>query len=207
LRAYLGDEVSVLGRVHAASEESGGGYALGVTSFRTLRRRNPAGIEPRLGGLKKWSTLEDRNYGIQMRLPESFVKQDQGTWMIDSNFVDPAGVRTRHIWGFPREVYRASNLKSEAFAVYVDPRIRNEGTCLQFGTTGPEDKRSTMAGNVRYAQTVLSGVGMGTEAIDYHVHTFHHGFCYEFAVGFAQTDGGGMEGSTCQTQWLTESDE
>jgi len=207
LRAHVGDELSVSGRIRAAGQEGSGDYAIGVVGFKTILRKSPTGMQPRLGEPSDWSTFKDNRFGILIRHPKTFLKQDVEPYFLQSNFVDPTGILTLHIWNIPREVYRGSNLKGGAFAVYVDPKIRTGGTCLQFGSAEAGYTLSKALGSVRYSQTLIAGVGMGTEDIRYHLHTFQNGFCYEFTFGFDQADGTGMESSFCLIQWLSNSNE
>jgi hypothetical protein len=207
LRSHVRDELSVNGRIRAAAHESSGDYALGVVSFRTILRRSTTGVQPRLGEPRDWSTFKDKSFGVVVRHPKTFLQQEVELCCLQSNFVNPTGILTLHIWSIPREVYRGSNLKGGAFAVYVDPKIRSEGTCRQFGSTKAGYTFSKTLGGIRYSQTLSAGVGMGTEDIHYHLHTFQNGFCYEFTIEFDQANGTGMETSFCLIQWLSNDNE
>ncbi|MGA2806929.1 MAG: hypothetical protein ABSE87_02290, partial [Terracidiphilus sp.] len=202
LNAHIGDELSVSGRF-GSSRESGGEYALEVASFRTVLRKNPAGVEPRLGGRGDWSTFTNKKFGVAVRHPKTFLRQDVEPCCVSSDFVNPTGIVTLHIWSVPREVYPGSNFRGGAFEVSVDPTIRSEGTCRQFEQTTPGATFSKTWGGIRYAQTLREGVGLGTADIEYHLHTFQNGYCYEFAIEFDEADGTGME-DRCSIQWLTE---
>jgi len=49
LKAHIADEVSVSGRILASGRESGDGEPFRVVSFKTVLRKNPAGVQPQLG--------------------------------------------------------------------------------------------------------------------------------------------------------------
>jgi hypothetical protein len=203
LKAHVGDELRVTGQLHPVDDE----YALEVASFRTILRKNPAGVQPRLGDPRNWSTFTDKSLGVVVRHPKTFLKLDEEPCCIRSNFVNPTGIRTLHIWSIPSEVYPGSNFGSGALEVTVDPTIRSEGTCRQFGLATPGYTISKTLSGTRYAQTQIDGVGMGIAHIEYHLHTFQNGFCYEFNFDFAEADGTGMETSFCSIQWLSKDNE
>jgi hypothetical protein len=204
LSAHVGDELSVSGRIRDAGSECIGEhceYALGVVSFRTIVRKNAAGVQPLLGDPGNWSTFTDKRFGVVVRHPKTLLQQDVEPCCIQSNFVDPTGILSLQVWSIPREVYPASNFKGGAFEVFVDPTIRSEGTCRQFGSTAPEHTFSKTVGGIGYAQTLSEGVAMGTIDIGYHLHTFQNGYCYEFTFEFDEADGTGID-EPCLIQWL-----
>jgi hypothetical protein len=121
--------------------------------------------------------------------------------------VNPTGIQTLNIWSVPRDVYSGSNFKGGAFEISIDSTIRSEGTCRQFAATTPGYTFSKIFGGIRYAQTQIDGVGMGTADTVYHLHTFQNGYCYEFAFEFDEADGTGMELSFCAIQWLSNDNE
>jgi hypothetical protein len=207
LYAHVGDELSVSGRIRAAGRESGDENPFGVVSFSTVLRKNPAGVQPRLGDPRNWSTFTDKSLGVVVRHPKTFLQQDMEPGGVRSNFVDPTGILTLHAWSIPREVYRGSNFVGGTFEVAVEPTIRSEGTCRQFGSTAPGYTFSKTLGGIRYAQTQIGGVAMGTANIVYHLHTFQNGFCYEFTFEFDEADGTGMELFFCTIQWLSKDNE
>jgi hypothetical protein len=202
LKTHIGDELCVSGSYRTTGRESSGEYALGVASFRTILRKNPAGVQPRLGDPRNWSTFTNKSFGVVFRHPKTFLQQDVEPCCIQSNFVNPTGIQTLNIWSIPGEVYGGSNFTRGAFEVTADPTIRNEGTCRQFGSTTPEYTLSKTLGGIRYSQTLSEGAAMGTIGITYHLHTFQNGYCYEFTFEFDEADGNGME-DLCSIQWLT----
>ena len=205
LKAHVGDELSVSGRIRAGDRESGDEEPLRVVSFRTVLRKDPAGVQPQLGDPGDWSTFTDKSFGLVVRQPKTFLQQDGEP--VRSNFVDPAGILTLHAWSIPREVYSGSNFVGGTFAAAVDPTIRSEGTCRQFGSTMPGYTLAKTLDGIRYAQTQIAGVASGTANIIYHLHTFQNGFCYEFTVEFDEADGTGMELVFCTIQWLVKDNE
>jgi len=206
LKAHIADELSVSGRILASGRESGDEEPFRVLSFTTVLRKNPAGVQPQLGDPANWSTFTDKSSGVVVRHPKTFLQEDgQPDWF--SNFVDPAGILTLHAWSIPRDVYSGSNFVGGTFGVAVDPSIRSEGTCRQFGSTTPGYTLSKTLGGIKYAQTQIVGVGMGTAYILYHLHTFQNGFCYEFTVEPREADGTGMEDFFCTMQWLAKENE
>jgi hypothetical protein len=178
-----------------------------VVSFTTILRKNPAGVQPQLGDPGNWFTFTDKSFGVVVRHPRTFSQQDAQPVFLRSNFVDPAGILTLHARDIPREVYSGSNFVGGTFGLAVDPAIRSEGTCRQFGSTPPGYTLSRTLAGIRYAQTQIVGVGMGKADIVYHLHTFQNGFCYEFTVEFDQADGTGLEESFCTMQWLVKDNE
>jgi hypothetical protein len=207
LNAHIGDEVSLNGSIRASVRESGDEEPFRVVSFTTVLRKNPAGVEPHLGDPGDWSTFTDKTLGVVVRHPKTFIQEDGEPGWSRSNFVDPTGILTLHAWNIPREVYSSSNFVGGTFGVAVDPSIRSEGTCRQFGSTTPGYTLSRTLDGIRYAQTQIVGVAAGTAGIVYHLHAFQNGFCYEFTVEFHEADGTGMEPSFCTIQWLTKDNE
>ena len=205
LKAHIGDELSVSGRIRAAGRESGDDEPFRVASFTTVLRKDPAGVQPQLGDPSNWSTITDKSLGVVVRQPKTFLQQDGEP--VRSNFVDPAGILTLHAWSIPREVYSGSNFVRGTFGVAVDPKIRSEGTCRQFGSTTPGYAISKTLDGTRYAQTQIEGVATGTADIVYYLHTFQNGFCYELTVEFDEADGTGMELFFCTIQWLAKDNE
>jgi hypothetical protein len=207
LKAHIADEVSVSGSIGASVRESGDEEPFRVVSFTTVLRKNPAGVQPQLGDPGDWSTFTDKSFGVVVRHPKTFLQQDGQPGWLRSNFVDPTGILTLHAWSIPREVYGGSNFVGGTFLVAVDPMIRSEGTCRQFGSTTPGYTLSKTLDSIRYAQTQIVGVASGTANIIYHLHTFQNGFCYEFTVEFDEADGTGMELFFCTIQWLAKDNE
>jgi hypothetical protein len=207
LKAHITDEVSVRGRIRAAGRESGYDGFFRVVSFTTILRKDPAGVQPQLGDPRDWSTFTDKSSGVAARYPKTFLQQDGDSGTFQSNFVDPAGILTLRAWSLPREVYSGSNFVGGTFGVAVDPSIRSEGTCRQFGSTTPGYTLSRTLGGIRYAQTQIEGVATGTAGIVYHLHTFQNDSCYEFTLEFREADGTGMESFFCTMQWLTKDNE
>jgi hypothetical protein len=207
LRAHIAEEVSVRGRIGDSSRESGDDEPFRVVSFTTVLRKNPAGVQPQLGDPGDWSTFTDKSFGVVVRHPKTFLQQDGEPGSLWSNFVDPTGILTLQAWSIPREVYSGSNFVGGTFGVAVDPTIRSEGTCRQFGSTTPGYTLPRTLDGIRYAQTQIVGTGMGKADIVYHLHTFQNGFCYEFTVEFDEADGTGMEPFSCTIQWLAKYNE
>jgi hypothetical protein len=207
LKAHIADEVSISGRILASGRESRDEEPFRVVSFTTVLRKNPAGVQPQLGDPRDWSTFTDKSSGVVVRHPQTFLNPDGDPASRGSNFVDPSGILTLHAWSIPTEVYGGSNFVAGVFGVAVDPTIRSEGTCRQFGSTTPGYTLSRTLGGIRYAQTQLGGVAAGTAGTAYYLHTFQNGLCYEFAVDFREADGTGMETFFCTMQWLTKDNE
>jgi hypothetical protein len=205
LKAHIADELSVSGRILASSRESGDDEPFRVVSFTTILRKNPAGLQPQLGDPGDWATFTDRSFGVVVRHPKTFLPQDGGS--LRSNFVDPAGLLTLQAWSIPTKVYSGSNFVGSTFGVAVDPTIRSEGTCRQFGSTTPGYTLSKTLGGIRYAQTQIDGLTTGRADFVYYLHTFQNGFCYEFTVEFDEADGTGMEPFFCTMQWLVKDNE
>ncbi len=207
LKAHITDEVSVRGHIRAASRESGNENLFRVVSFATVRKKDPAGVQPQLGDQANWSAFTDKNSGVVVRHPKTFLNQDGDPGSRGPNFLDPAGILTLHAWNIPTEVFSGSNFVAGTFRVAVNPTIRNESTCRQFDSTTPGYTLSKTLGGVRYAQTQLVGVAAGTAGIAYYLHTFQNGLCYEFTVELREADGTGMESFFCTMQWLTKDNE
>jgi len=170
-------------------------------------RKNPAGVQPQLGDPGGWSNFTDKRFGVVVRYPKTFLQQDGEPVWLPSNFVDLTGILTLHARSIPRQVYSGSNFVDGTFGVAVDPSIRSEGTCLQFGSTTPGYTLSRTLDGIRYAQTQIVDAGMGKAEIVYHLHTFQNGFCYEFTVEFVEADGTGLEPFSCNIQWLSKDNE
>ena len=184
-------------------------YAFEVASFRTLVRKSPAESAklPRLGKPKDWSTFRDKDFGVVVRHPKyTFLQQDVEPCCIQSDFVNPTGILTLHIWDVPKDVYPGSNFLGGTIEVAVDPTIRSEGTCRQFGLTTLKDTLSKTFGALKYAETQTGGVAAGTGYGDDHLHTFQNGFCYEFNFEFVELDGTGID-KPCLIQWLSRKNE
>lgn len=203
LKAHLGDELSVSGLIHDAASGVSGEYTLGVTGFKTIVRKRPAGVQPRLGDPRNWSIFREKTFGLVVQYPKTFLPTAVAPCCVQSNFVIPAEVRTLHIWSIPREVYPNSNFKGGAFEVTVNPSLRSEGACRQFGSTMLEFTFSKTVRGIPYAQTQRTGVAMGTSDAAYNLHTFQNGYCYEFNADFVEADGTGIE-DPCSIQWLSE---
>lgn len=206
LKAHLGEELSVAGDIRTTGAESGTAYDIKVTSFKAIVRKSPAGVHALLGDPKRWLTFRDKGFGVVIRTPKEFLQQEPGPGWGLSNFVDRAGIVKLQDWRIPAKVFPGSNFKGGTAELSLDPSIRSEGTCRQFGSTTPEYTFSKMLGGRKYAQTQIEGVGMGTADIEYHAHTFQNGFCYEFTFEFDEADRTGIT-EPCEIQWLTEANQ
>lgn len=182
LKAHVGEELSIAGDIRTTGAASGSANAIKVTNFKTIVKQNPAGAHALLHDPKEWLAFHDKGFGVIIRTPKEFLQQEPGPGWGMSNFVDRVGIVELQDWHIPAEVFPGSNFEGGAAELSLDPSIRSEGTCRQFGSTTPGHTFPKTLGGVRYAQTQLEGVGMGTTDTEYHVHTFQNGFCFEFTL-------------------------
>jgi hypothetical protein len=216
LENHIGDEVTLHGlevpspapSTPATSTGERRPPTLHVTSVEFMVHKNPEGVRPILGNLDRWVSHENPLYGIRLRYPATFGDAKSEYMQVQTNFAGQAPVTGNSIVNVsvPRDTYPESNFVGGGFTVFVDPRIRSEGTCKQFRSFWPEHTSSTPVNGINYSRTILDGVAAGTGSATYYFHTFQHGLCYEFAFEFAEENGGGMD-VPCSIQWVTENNE
>jgi hypothetical protein len=205
LSSHVGDELSVTGFTQPASNETDVPEALDVSSFRTILKRQPDGVQPQIRDSATWSSFRSAKFGVGMRNPSKWTALAEEQLGISANFVNDKGIEFLHAGDVPREVYPDSNFVGGQFALIVDSAIGNAGSCRQFGKA-EEGVTSLRINGVAYSEAGTSSVGMGTGHSTYSVHTFQNGYCYEFDLEFDEQDGTGMD-LACTVQWLTGENE
>lgn len=213
LENHIGDEVTLHGlevpspapSTPATSTEERRPPTLHVTSVEFMVHKNPEGVRPVLGSPDTWVSYGNPLYGIRLRYPATFGDAKSEYTQVQTNFAGQEPITGNSIVNvsIPRDTYPESNFVDGGFTVFVDPRIRSEGTCKQFLSLWPEHTSSTPVNGINYSQTILVGVAAGTASSTYYFHTFQHGLCYEFAFEFAEENGGGMD-VPCSIQWVSE---
>jgi hypothetical protein len=216
LENHIGDEVTLHGlevpspapSTAATSTEGRRPPTLDVTSVEFMVHKSPEGVRPILGNLDTWVSYETPLYGIRLRYPATLGDARSEYTQVQTNFAGQEPITGNSIVNvsIPRDTYPESNFVGGGFTVFVDPRIRSEGTCKQFLSLWPEHTSSTPVNGINYSRTILGGVAAGTASSTYYFHTFQHGLCYEFAFEFAEGNGGGMD-VPCAIQWITEDNE
>lgn len=206
LASHIGDKLSVTGREYALRKGSGPHQALAVSSYRTILKHRPDGVQPQIGDRRNWSSFRSAKYGVGMRNPSKWAAQVGDHVEVGSNFVNDDGIEFLYSGTVPEDTYPGSNYVGGQFALIVNTKIENTGTCRQFGMTDdPVTTLRTVSG-ISFTEADASWVGMGTSHITYSVHTFQNGYCYEFVLGFDEEDGTGMD-DACSNQWLTSANE
>ncbi len=213
LENHIGDEVTLHGlevqspgpSTPATSTEERRPPTLQVTSVEFMVHKNPEGVRPILGNLDTWVSYENPLYGIRLRYPATFGDAKSEYMQVQTNFAGQEPITGNSIVNvsIPTDTYPESNFVGGGFTVFVDPRIRSEGTCKQFLSLWPEHTSSMPVNGVNYSRTILDGVATGTASSTYYFHTFQHGLCYEFAFDFAEENGTGID-IPCAMQWVTE---
>jgi hypothetical protein len=216
LENHIGDEVTLHGlevpspapSTPATSTEERRPPTLHVTSVEFMVHKSPEGVRPILGNLDTWVSYENPLYGIRLRYLATFGDAKSEYTQVQTNFAGQEPITGNSIVNvsIPRDTYPESNFVGGGFTVFVDPRIRSEGTCKQFRTFWPEHTSSMSVGRITYSRTLDVGVAMGTAGSVYYFHTFQHGLCYEFAFEFAEENGTGMD-VPCSIQWVSEDNE
>ena len=213
LENHIGDEVTVHGlevpspppSTPTTSTEERRPPTLQVTSVEFMVHKKPEGVRPILGNLDTWVKYENPLYGVRLRYPATFGDANAEYVQEQTNFAgqEPTTGNSIVNVSIPRNTYPESNFVGGGFTVFVDPRIRSDGTCKQFRSFWPEHTGSTTVDGVTYSRTLEVGVAGGTAGAAYYFHTFQHGLCYEFAFEFAEENGGGMD-VPCAIQWVSE---
>lgn len=205
LSSHVGDELSVTGLIHAASSGDEAREALDVSSFTTILKRQPGGVQPRTGDSGTWSSFRSAKFGVGMRNPAKWTAPAEGQLDISANVVNDKGIEFLHAGDLPRDVYPDSNFVGGQFALIVSSAIANAGSCRKFGKAeGPVT--SLRVSGITYSEAGTSWVGMGTGHTTYSLHTFQNGYCYEFDLEFDEQNGTGMD-LACTVQWLTGENE
>ena len=164
---------------------------LRVRSVKTIFRKNPAGVRPSLGDVAHWRSYNNKTYGVVVQYPETLEPLDEPSSPAGPNFVDQDGVVAVKSFAVTTRMYPEANFHGGSFTVFVNPAIRNEGTCRQFGWLMQPTSALTARG-IKYPGVSRTGVGLGAASDQYHFHTYQNGLCYEFAFDFGSSTGTGM---------------
>jgi hypothetical protein len=207
LASHVGDELRVTGEVHAATKGSAVGEALAVSSYSTVLKKQPGGVQPRMGNSRNWSTFRSAKFGVSMKYPSKWTMQAGDSQVtVSSNVVNDKGIEFLHTGDVPEDAYPGSNFVGGRFALVVDAAIENAGSCRQFAMTESPATSLRTTNGVAYTEAETSDVGMGTEHTTYSLHTFQNGYCYEIVLELDEMDGTGMD-LACSIQWLTRKNE
>jgi hypothetical protein len=153
LKAHIGDELSVSGRIRAAGRDSGDDSPFQVVSFTTVLTKNLAGVQPQLGDPADWSTFTDKSFGVAVRHPKTFLQQDGEPVWLPSNFVDRTGILTLHARSIPRE----------AGIVYYLPHFK---TASVMNSPSNSMRRTAQEWKPPFAQ--FSGLEPFSDGVEYH---------------------------------------
>jgi len=211
LRRQVGDKVEVSGTEEGSETPPGQRFpesTLRVRSVKNIFHQNPAGVRPSLGDVAHWRSYTDKAYGVVLHYPETLELLNEPfsgpAFVGGADFVGQEGVVTLQSFAVPARMYPKANFGGGNFVVNVDPTIRSEGTCRQFGWAERRTSPLTARG-IEYPGVSRTGVAMGTASDQYHFHAYQNGFCYEFDFSFAWNDGTGMDpGFQCSVQPVLE---
>src|SRR5207249_905492 len=151
-----------------------------------------------------WRSYKNTTYGVALRYPETLERLDEPSFLGGSDFVDEDGVVTLQSFAIAAEMYPNANFDGGSFTVFVNPTIRSEATCRQFGWLMRPIPALTARG-IQYPGVSRTGVATGHASDQYHFHTYENGLCYEFAFDFGSSTGTGMEPTfLCSVQPVLE---
>jgi hypothetical protein len=198
LRPHIGNEVEGTGTqdhppMPSVATQEVPATTLSVMEWKFLPNPTAEGLQPAVGNLADWVSYFNKTYGITIRAPRTFTTLDDSASCYPPNFVDNKRVARLLSLAIPSEVFSHTNLTSGGFTVFVNPRIRSEGTCKQFGEFWPLHTLPRVVRGISYMQTLFTGAALGSTLERYSLHTFRNGICYEFIVGVWTVSTGNLE--------------
>ena len=123
-----------------------------------------------------------------------------------ADFAADTKIVTVSMLQMPGKVYPETNFGSGAFAIFVNPDIRNAKSCSVFQYSEPRFLSAYRVGDVLYTRMNTAAGAMGTIYKNDDFHTFQNGLCYEFAFRLAETQTGNID-TGCLIPWMTDQDD
>ena len=190
LRQHIRDRLLVSGTPRDAEAD-----VVKVTRIVTLLHASSAGVPPHLGYPSLWEDYQSKRWGLRLRYPKAFsVADDKGT--------NQGAVRLLHL-AMPQKTYPGTNFDGGGFKVFVSPRPPGQAACKLYESPNAEPIPYRVVNGRVYAAILDITGSMGTQYLEYHLHTHANQLCYEFEFDFAISDGGGLD-LPCALEWLTE---
>jgi hypothetical protein len=175
----------------------------GTDGKRTIRVRHlkvlhqVVKVRPVLSNPHDWETITDRDNGVSLRYPRTFIRrQDEYDYQV-WNFVGlprPGGrtpeesavvaakkvQRIANLGTDDREIYPNTSFLGSHFSVQVDRSILTAASCGAFASFRTLGSRTVKG--IEYSEAFAGDAGGGEFHALHYFHTFQHGLCYEALV-------------------------
>ena len=213
LAGHVGDELEVTGTMFPEQppppKDVTPVNTLHVETVEILHINSPAGRAPVLGPVAGWKAYSNPKYGLQLRVPETFVHTNpKPNWINWShNFVAWEGDEVLSSFSFPDKVYPNTNFFGGHFVVSVNPAIHSEGTCLPFKEYMSKLTSLHTIQGITFSDTINGGVGGGISSEFHYLHAYQNGLCYQFFFTFNMGDFNGSDNPRCSVQWINNQNE
>lgn len=190
LEKYAGAEISIEGSTHQDSKPF---PTIDVIHFKEVFRAPKPKLSTKFADPSNWRTQTNQQFGVSLALPQLSDSTAASALAPDSNFAAQQGTTKIVELDIPRDVYADTNFVGGAFAIFVNPEIRNPESCRQFGTFDSRFLTSRTIGGIDYKELTDGDVAMGTSYSEYYFHTFQHNLCFELSFRLGEYNTGSQD--------------
>ncbi|HEV2386162.1 MAG TPA: hypothetical protein VGS20_02795 [Candidatus Acidoferrales bacterium] len=188
------------------------GTAAEFVRFEKTLPPPPTSLNDAVRDSYRWQRHKNPKYGLRFAVPSSFPATEVERAFERPEFVNPQGTVALASYEIPLDTYHGPDLQRVRifagghFAIFANPEIANEPSCLQFGNRYPGTLSWRMIGRTRYRESVWGGAAAGTGYKNDTFHTLQHGLCYAITVETAFVNPGNFDGG-CMLPVITAQQE
>ena len=196
-----GEEVLLRGHKFAASRKRPDQPIFQFVGLLKVIPRPTAKLNPLVRNSRRWREYTNKKYGLSYSVPDFFPAAAASQVLRGPQFVNNQGVVALGSFSIPTDTYSHAAFAAPsgyhptvfaggAVGLFVNPKIANRFSCLQFKIPYTGKASWWTVHGIRYREQSWFGEGMGTGHSTYTFHTFRNGACFAVTVDMAQVNVG-----------------